>query len=268
MKKKIVAAFLCLVMVFSLIPSSVLANDNPTQGEGNSKKNININYLNEEGTEYTYEENGVSYKVIETFEQVNDSKTVVKSEILEKDESGKFIKNSDKVTTVDKNSNSLVLETKKNGKTTIENEKLNQYNDSKPIVSENLLKENQLSASGPINPGEPDLTAYRHRTTKYSTSVANLTYGGIITAISSSIGAAVGGYVGAGFGGGLGFIATGVLDMALPKVYFTSRISLKYHHGTIIPAMKRTQTWAYTSSWRTTIIPGGSYPLVEYEYYY
>ncbi|MFD1850883.1 hypothetical protein [Oceanobacillus bengalensis] len=108
-----------LFTYFFIIPSSIFGQTRNNE-QTLQRQNLTIIAMDEDGAEYTYDEDGISFKVVETVEKPNDKESIIISEYYIKDKNGDYQKDSRQITTINPEKNKIEIKKINNkGKATI-----------------------------------------------------------------------------------------------------------------------------------------------------
>lgn len=235
--RKLIAFVLVFTITISVLtPFTKIqaASANPISGGITSFKEL-VNDLNE--LEYSYEEDGVSYKVVEKFDENYEG---VSSKIYVKDKSNNYILQEKQRT--DLVGDSLVVETNEGGVVTTESLKI-----------DDILSEEGSDLGVSLQNNELNATGWKYQmTTKSSNFIAKLLVGSIAIVIVNFAKGKMTKVVTS--------IAALAFQMSISTIYFTKDWYYKYEG--IIPVSEKMVTHVYANSARTLKM-GGSITTIR-----
>lgn len=227
----------------------------------NNKNNFKFLKNDYGDIEYTYDNDGKSYKVVEKFEKDFSHGT---SNIYEKNNDGSYILSST-IETTSSGEDTITLTTT-DLKTNSTKSKIINVNDvveSSKVTKNNNVNNCESPNINLMSYGNSQLTDWSYSTTySYDLRVANYTAGAISALLFKHI-SKLGGAVTSDIGTLLSYAAGVIISEKLPKVYEEISVYYKYAKGTNLPRAERSYTQVYKDSSRTSKIGG----MMKYDYY-
>jgi hypothetical protein len=207
-----------IILTLALIVTSSLIHNTNASAEGlNSKSNFNFISTNPDYTEYTYDEYGNSYKVIE---KANDDMTDISTEIYIK-ENNNYILLENFTTTVEKIQNNIIINTENNGEITQAIIDISS-DESQNGVSTINFNEINASTSSLLTDWQ-----FSQRTTG-NTVVLNWTLTIVTSVIIALVATSMTGTAGVIAKSAATALARKIIDMAIPILYYSQYIYHKW----------------------------------------
>lgn len=264
MKIKKLKFLVSISLVFSLLVTTITFSSGSV-ANASSESVANVNEKNEiqsisdlkiiddslDNFEYTYEQEGEFYKVVEHIK----SNSEVESQIFKKNKKGNYVLESEKLTVI--NDGQVKVETVEDNKTTIESFNLDnlEINSNTPEV-QTLAQELNKNSGIVAAAANPPLTDWTYsRTDKYSLKTIALTVAALAAVLANRV------------TGGLAkdflAVASVVISANLPSIYVSTKISYRYIKGTYLPRGEKSTKTVYSNSARTKKV-GSSVTTIYY----
>lgn len=248
--KRVIAFSLVAVTGFGVAGSAnqILASTIPleisSQVENSTgRKNVNIIKLDNNSAIYTYEENGKSYKVIES---ITDNFDYVSSKIYVLNNSGDYILDSTIITEV--KNGIITVSTTKNGNTVVEKSNL-----TSSFTSNMSRKESNIQEYSLEYPYE-DLTSWEFSGTfKGSDRIKKYTLLAVTAVIANIVNGLGGGILSSSAVTAVSTVAGAIISDDIPVIYYTQDVYYKYIKDmpTKLPRAEKTITVFYSDKDRT-----------------
>lgn len=244
--RKLFLVLLCSTLLFSgVAPISAetqTSKESSSESEKQIRENLKMIVEKDDYLEYTYQENGESYKVKEEISE-NVLGTNISSVIYKKNKNNKYVKDSSQQTKYSTDTSVMEIETFDKNNENVERQTLQLKTDDK-------MNKKDATNISPYN-HDPDWTFVG--TFYYDSRIKNLT----IAAISVIIGNIVPLIPVKVVSG----IAAAAYAIYAENLYYKVKEWGIYYPGTIIPAGKEEHVWIYTDKYRKNLVPNqGHWP--------
>lgn len=234
--------FLSILLTVTIMCSTIFTKTVFANTESNLKidNKVNFNFISTEpdNTEYTYEEDGKQYKVLETSNENFDN---IHTEIFIKNSNNEYILTEEYDTVISINKDNNIEITKiENGKQT----------------TDSLVKEETFSNESTLNSRlsrgiiRPDGRGSWETVSTYQGSehFTNFTYSVIVGILVSIVSAGLG--LGAISSAIVGTVASAILNERIPSVYFKRTVSYFREPSNMVTIVKSHNNFYYDSSYR------------------
>jgi hypothetical protein len=202
-----------------------------------SRSNLQIINDNFDNYEYTFDENGESFKIIE---QISSDLKEVHSQIYKKDNLGDYQLDENKITNIKTDGTVEITTTTSDKHTLNESFQLD-------FANINVVSSSKDDSSLTVNANPTPLTGWQwSRTDQYSSQVYTLTIAAIIAALGAYIPGATASFLAA--------VANLIFLNNVTKVYYTVYVYFKFIVGTSLPRAELDNTYVYSDSARTNLL--------------
>lgn len=236
--KKILSILLTLTFVSSTIFTKTVFASTESILKADNKTNFKFISTDPDNTEYTYEEDGKQYKVLETSNENLDN---IHTEIFVKDSNNEYIliEKYDTVISMNEDNNIEVTKTE-NGINTTDILTLEETSINEPTVNSNLSR----GIIGPDGTGSWEVVR-SYQGNEYFT---NFTYSVIVGILVSIVAAGLG--LGAIASSIVGTVASAILNERIPTVYFKRTISYYREDNNMVTKVESYNNFYHDSSYR------------------
>ncbi|MEK3683499.1 hypothetical protein [Paenibacillus sp. FSL R10-2736] len=239
-------AFTAVVLSTSLLFVSLSAGTGTTYASSSiqdaenvapSRSNLQIINDNFDNYEYTFDENGESFKIIE---QISTDLKEVHSQIYKKDNQGDYQLDENKITNIKTDGTVEIT-------TTTSDEQIINESFQLDLSSINVVSSNKNDSLLTVNANPSPLTGWQwSRTDQYSSQIYSLTIAAIIAALGAYIPGATASFLAA--------LANLIYLNNVTTVYYTVYVYFKYIVGTSLPRAELDNTYVYSDKARTNLL--------------
>lgn len=272
-KKSIIASLVVMATITSSVNTAfakdiqssntfINTNSKVTQITNDKKSNLKVLNNSLSNTQYTYNQGGKSFKVIE---HANDNCTIIDSTVYIKQDNDEYTLYSKIQTTIE--NGTITQKTTKDSVTTLESDKIDSLVKSNVNSNNSSLLFSQSNIVAPPPEGGSTLTPWQysgHFTG--SNRIFKYTLTSVATVLGIVIAGPIGGQGGAILGGIVSNIASSIINDQIDTVYYAQDVWYRYTtlpSGMKLPRAERTYTKFYSDRNRTQQI--GS--PVSYDHY-
>lgn len=250
--KKIISYLLVLsIVVFSFTINKI----NISAHELTKKTNLNYISKDPSYTEYTYDENGISYKVIET---TNSDLSIINTKIYQKEKTNNYILTEDFTTVIQINKDVVELTVTKDGTVEVLEININEIADTIDEFSNKTSNDYTLPKGSISTSGSTMLTSWTfHSRTTGSTITTIRTLTVLTAVICAVVATGVGGsalYAGAVAAAQV--IADYIIQDNIPEVYYSKYVYYKYilNSNPPLPRAEKVEVFYYKDAAHTIFI--------------